>query len=127
MASYQQILDPITLQVSVSSILRLDDGATIPFDPNNADYVAYEAWLAAGHTPEAPAAAVVPQPTYISRLVIVDRLHAAGLLPAALTALAADSVSQARWQAATEILTTDATALALLMAIGADPAVILAP
>jgi hypothetical protein len=32
-------------------ILRLDDGAIIPTDEANTDYVAYLAWVADGNTP----------------------------------------------------------------------------
>ena len=37
----------------VVSVLRIADGVSIPFDPANADYQQYLAWLAAGNTPEA--------------------------------------------------------------------------
>ena len=37
---------------STQVVRRLSDNAFIPFDPDNTDYQAYLAWLAAGNTPE---------------------------------------------------------------------------
>jgi hypothetical protein len=47
-----------------AAILRNIDGAYIPVDPGNADYAAYLAWEAEGHTPDS--APIPPRPTQIN-------------------------------------------------------------
>jgi hypothetical protein len=39
-------------QGQTGSVLRIVDGASIPFDPANTDYQEYLRWLALGNTPE---------------------------------------------------------------------------
>jgi hypothetical protein len=48
-----QLTVPMFLTENVSCVIRLVDGACIPFDPANTDYAAYLEWLAEGNTPEA--------------------------------------------------------------------------
>jgi len=36
---------------SYNSVIRLSDGARIPFDPENTDYQQYILWIAAGNIP----------------------------------------------------------------------------
>lgn len=55
MADYQQLLDPVTKEVS-GTILRRSDGAFIPDDPANRDRQEYQEWLEAGNTPDPPEA-----------------------------------------------------------------------
>lgn len=50
MDNYKQILGSTGLQTDC--IKRISDGATIPFDPANTDYVAYLKWLEEGNVPE---------------------------------------------------------------------------
>ena len=47
---YKLIKDFTTGQIT--SVKRLSDGASIPFDPANTDYQAYLKWVEAGNTPE---------------------------------------------------------------------------
>ena len=40
------------LTKDAKTVQRLSDGAFIPFDPQNSDYIAYLKWIEAGNTPE---------------------------------------------------------------------------
>lgn len=109
---------------SGDAVVRLSDGASIPNDPCNADWIEYQAWRERGGTPD-------PAPVSrraVAKSLIVERLNAAGKLAAARAALDADLYARERWYAPDKpaIYADDPEALALLQAIGADPDVILA-
>jgi hypothetical protein len=70
MASAYQLVAPLPGQ-EPQVVLRLSDGASIPFDPANLDYQEYLAWCAEGNTPDP-----VPPPTRAQK--VADHL-AAGL------------------------------------------------
>ena len=83
-----------------------------------------------------PKAAEAPR-YLVPRLLVVERLEAAGKLRAALEALQLETPAadlpdpmlavRERWLAASGIYSDDAQAIGLMQAIGADPTAILAP
>lgn len=113
-----------------------DDGAKIPVE--GGIYLAdeYRSWLADGNIPGPAPAPPPPAPLYLRKVLIVERLAAAKKLRLAMVALKLDVPAadlsddelelRERWLAATFVLVTP-QAEQLITAIGADPAVILAP
>ncbi|MEO0035404.1 MAG: hypothetical protein RLZZ501_1427 [Pseudomonadota bacterium] len=61
---------------STTNIIRLTDGAIIPADPTNLDYVAYLAWIEAGGVPEP-----VPANANAALLAQLDALDAKSVRP----------------------------------------------
>lgn len=67
------------------------------------------------------------EPRLVRKALIVDRLHAAGKLEAALSVLnSADAYTQQRWLTRDSVYFNDPTLVAALTAIGADVAAIMA-
>lgn len=64
-----------------SPVITRDDGAQIPPDPRNADYVAYLAWVAEGNT-----VVTLPTPPRAQADINSDDLRAKGLAYLALPA-----------------------------------------
>jgi hypothetical protein len=58
--TYTQVWDAMRNQVHDGMIQRDEDGAFVPFDPDNVDYVEYLWWLDAGNAPNPSPAIPMP-------------------------------------------------------------------
>lgn len=103
--------DPAPLAAAV--VLVNVDGKDVPMPPE----------IAAAIPSEAPA----PVRWAVPKLVLVDRLIAAGLAANASAALNGAPIAKMRFDAAVEIYSDDADARGFLAAIGGDPDQLLSP
>jgi hypothetical protein len=89
--TYTQVWDHMTNAVNPNIIVRDEDGAHIPNDPDNKDWQDYQAWLAEGNTPNpapppSPVAAVAGSAQSL-QLSNAKSLAAQGRTNEALTAV----------------------------------------
>lgn len=104
-----------TYALTEGRALLRSDGVSIPADPANADYQAYQAWRAKGNTPT-PYVAPVVVPYSVTPFQAKAALFAAGLLPAVEAAIAAaPKIAQLAYSDATEF-TRDSPTIAELSA-----------
>lgn len=81
------------------AIIRDEDGAYIPNDVENVDYVAFLKWQADGNVPADPPVVTPPVPSVVTRLQGRLALSRAGLLDTVESAVAAAGGEIAIWYA----------------------------
>ena len=101
----------LSVRPGFSGVVRDADGASIPDDPHNVDWQAYQAWLAAGNAPN-PAPTSPPVPT-----ALLWQLEAA--CNAAPASLGFTPPTWAQVQAA--VAAQNNPALTAFFAVGANP------
>ncbi len=105
---------------ATSYVLRLADAAQIPPDPQNIDWQAYQAWLAAGNTPTPYAEPAPVVPRSLTPRQIRRALSLMGYREQVEAAVAAGSLElQDAWHHALEFLRDDPMVIEMLEAVGA--------
>ena len=100
---------------SGSSVIRDADGAYIPDDPGNADWQTFQAWIAAGNTPNpAPAVAPVVPTCQVWQLKAVLTAAQTSAVEAAITASPNAAALQAFWETGDAPVPANSTTLLTL-------------
>lgn len=100
-------------------VIRTADSAFVPNEASNMDRVEYEAWLAAGNTPDPYVPPVPPKVTKVTPRQARLALLAAGLLPQVQAAVdAANGATKITWEYASEIDRNDPLIATLGLALG---------
>ena len=139
-AEIQVFGDTVGQVRAVPNVIRLPDGKDVHCPLVGTEYDGFklvERWLQDGEEASVLfdgdrviVTRKLPQPEQrlVRKSVIIDRLHDAGKLDAAYAVLqAAPLYDRQRWESRDAIYYNDPTILAVLNAVGADPADILAP
>ena len=108
---------------SDDQVIRISDGAAIPFAEDNSDYEQYKLWLSEGNTPDPYVEPPTPIPSVVTmrqaRLALLQ-LNLLGTVNTAIqTGAEADKIT---WEYATEVRREDPLVVNMATALNLDSA-----